>query len=118
MMVAEGNRRRLLTARRALKSVDVLVTLEAHLEEIDHDIDIAVRGTPAWREAEDLLISVPGIGHKIARTLIAEMPVLSRLDRRQIAALTGVAPFNRDSGELRGRRTSPAAGRSCAAPST
>lgn len=106
MMVAEGNRRRLLTARRALKSVDrVLATLKAQLEEIDHDIDIAVRGTPAWREAEDLLISVPGIGHKIARTLIAEMPELGRLDRRQIAALTGVAPFNRDSGTLRGRRT-------------
>jgi len=106
MMVAEGNRRRLLTARRTLKSVDrVLATLKAQLEEIDHDIDIAVRGTPAWREAEDLLISVPGIGHKIARTLIAEMPELGRLDRRQIAALTGVAPFNRDSGKLRGRRT-------------
>ena len=66
MMVAEGNRRRLLTARRTLKTVDrVLATLKAQLEEIDHDIDIAVRGTPAWREAEDLLISVPGIGHKI-----------------------------------------------------
>ena len=51
------------------------------------------------------MISVPGIGHKIARTLIAEMPELGRLDRRQIAALTGVAPFNRDSGKLRGRRT-------------
>jgi transposase len=106
MMVAEGNRRRLLTARRALKSVDrVLAVLKAQLEEIDHDIDIAVRGTPAWREAEDLLISVPGIGHKIARTLLAEMPELGRLDRRQIASLTGVAPFNRDSGSLRGRRT-------------
>jgi transposase len=69
MMVAEGNRRRLLTFRRTLKSVDrVLATLKAQLEDIDHDIDIAVRGTPAWREAEDLLISVPGIGPKIART--------------------------------------------------
>ena len=106
MMVAEGNRRRLLTARRTLKTVDrVLATLKAQLAEIDHDIDIAVRGTPAWREAEDLLISVPGIGHKIARTLLAEMPELGRLDRRQIAALTGVAPFNCDSGTLRGRRT-------------
>jgi len=106
MMVAEANRRRLLTARRTLKSVDrVLATLKAQLKEIDHDIDIAVRGTPAWREAEDLLISVPGIGPKIARTLLAEMPELGRLDRRQIAALTGVAPFNRDSGTLRGRRT-------------
>ena len=59
---------------------------------------------------------MPGSGHKIARTLLAEMPELGRLDRRQIAALTGVAPFNRDSGTLRGRGPSPAAGSSSAAP--
>jgi transposase len=106
MIVAESNRRRLLTARRTLKTVDrVLVTLKAQLEQIDDDIDIAIRGTPAWREAEDLLLSVPGIGPRIARTLIAELPELGRLDRREIASLTGVAPFNRDSGTLRGRRT-------------
>lgn len=106
MIVAEGNRRRMLTARRTLKSVDrVLATLKAQLEQIDDDIDTAIRSTPAWREAEDLLISVPGIGPRIARTLIAEMPELGRLDRREIASLTGVAPFNRDSGTLRGRRT-------------
>ena len=106
MIVAESNRRRLLTARRTLKTVDrVLATLKAQLEQIDGDIDIAIRGTPAWREAEDLLLSVPGIGHRIARTLIAELPELGHLGRRQIASLTGVAPFNRDSGTLRGRRT-------------
>jgi transposase len=106
MITAEGNRRRLLTARRTLKSVDrVLATLKAQLEQIDDDIDTAVRGTPAWRESEDLLVSVPGIGPKIARTLIAEMPELGRLDRKEIASLTGVAPFNRDSGTMRGRRT-------------
>lgn len=106
MIVAEGNRRRLLTARRALKSVDrVVALLKAQLQQIDHDIDTSIRGTPAWREAEDLLVSVPGIGPRIARTLIAEMPELGRLDRRQIASLTGVAPFNRDSGTWRGRRT-------------
>ena len=60
---------------------------------------------PGLAEAEDLLISVPGIGPRIARTLIAELPELGRLDRRKIASLTGVAPFNRDSGTLRGRRT-------------
>lgn len=105
MIVAEGNRRRVLTARRALKSVDrVVAILKAQLQQIDHDIDTSIRGTPAWREAEDLLVSVPGIGPRIARTLIAEMPELGRLDRRQIASLTGVAPFNRDSGTWRGRR--------------
>jgi transposase len=106
MIGAESNRRRMLTVRRTLKSVDrVLATLTAQLEQIDDDIDIAVRGTPAWREAEDLLISVPGIGPRIARTLIAELPELGHLDRREIASLTGVGPFNRDSGTLRGRRT-------------
>ena len=106
MIVAEGNRRRQLTAKRALKSVDrVLAILKAQLAEIDHDIDTSIRRTPAWREAEDLLTSVPGIGPKIARTLIAELPELGSLDRHQAAALVGVAPFNRDSGTLRGRRT-------------
>ncbi len=106
MIVAEGNRRRLLTAGRALKSIDrVVIILKAQLQQIDHDIDTSIRGTPAWCEAEDLLISVPGVGPRIARTLIAEMPELGRLDRRQIASLTGVAPFNRDSGTWRGRRT-------------
>ena len=96
----------MLTVRRTLKNVDrVLATLKAQLDQIDDDIDIAVRATPAWREAEDLLISVPGIGPRIARTLIAKLPELGRLDRREIASLTGVAPFNRDSGTLRGRRT-------------
>lgn len=106
MITAENNRRRLLTARRAVKSIDrVLATLKAQLEQIDHDIDTSIRGTPAWREAEVLLTSVPCVGPKIARTLIAELPELGRLDRRQSAALAGVAPFNRDSGSLRGRRT-------------
>jgi transposase len=106
MIIAEGNRRRQLTAKKALKSVDrVLATLKAQLTEIDHDIDSSIRGTPAWREAENLLTSVPSVGSKIARTLIAELPELGTLDRHQAASLVGVAPFNRDSGTLRGRRT-------------
>jgi transposase len=106
MIVAEGNRRRLLTARRTLKSIDrVVALLKAQLAEIDHEIDRSIRGTPAWREAEDLLTSVPSIGSKIARTLIAELPELGRLNRHQVAALVGVAPYNRDSGTWRGRRT-------------
>jgi transposase len=106
MIVAEGNRRRLLTARPTIKSVDrVLAILKAQLEAIDRDIDSSIRRTPAWREAEDLLTSVPGVGPKIARTLIAELPELGHLDRRQTAALVGIAPFNRDSGTLKGRRS-------------
>lgn len=105
MMTAERNRRRQLTVKRLIKGVDrVLATLQAQLSELEADIDDAVRGTPAWREKEDLLTSVPGIGPNIARTLIAELPELGLLGLHQIAALVGVAPFNRDSGFLRGRR--------------
>lgn len=105
MMTAERNRRRLMTQKKAIRTVErVLATLQAQLSDIDNQIDDAIRGTPAWREREDLLTSVPSIGPRIARTLIAELPELGRLDRRRLAALVGVAPFNRDSGKLRGRR--------------
>jgi transposase len=63
-----------------------------------------VRGSPAWRAAEDLLTSVPGVGDATARTRIAALPELGRLDRRRIAALVGVAPLNRDSGQWRGHQ--------------
>ena len=78
--------------------------MQKELAALETDLDDAVRGTPAWRAAEDLLASVPGIGKTSARTLIAELPELGRLDRRKIAALVGVAPINRDSGTFRGRR--------------
>jgi len=106
MIVAETNRRRSLTRTKPIKTVDrVLATLHQQLAVIESDIDDSIRGSPVWRVKEDLLVSVPGIGPKIARILIAELPELGALDRRQIAALVGVAPFNRDSGKLRGRRT-------------
>ena len=106
MMTAERNRRSRLASRRALKSVDrLLKALQRELSDIEDEIDATVRRTPAWRQAEDLLKSVPGVGSATARTLIAELPELGSLDRRKIAALVGVAPFNRDSGRMRGRRT-------------
>jgi transposase len=105
-MGAERNRRRHLTQRRLLKGVDrVLAVLQKELSEIEAAIDDAVRGSPAWRESEDLLTSVPGVGDTIARTLIAELPELGTLDPKKIAALVGLAPFNRDSGTWRGRRS-------------
>jgi transposase len=64
-----------------------------------------VEGSPVWRERDELLQSVPGIGPVVARTLLAELPELGRMDRRAIAKLVGVAPLNRDSGTWRGRRT-------------
>jgi len=106
MMTAERNRRRQLTSVRLLKSVDrLLAVLQKELFELDHELGDGIRGTPAWRERDELLQSVPGIGNIVARTLIADLPELGRLDRKQIAALVGVAPLNRDSGKMRGRRT-------------
>jgi transposase len=78
--------------------------LERRVKDVDEEIGGAIQRSPVWRVQDDLLRSVPGIGPTVARTLLAELPELGRLDRRAIAALVGVAPFNRDSGQFRGRR--------------
>lgn len=78
--------------------------LERRVDDVDADIDAAIKRSPMWRAKDDLLQSVPGIGPTVARTLLAELPELGQLDRRAIAALVGVAPFNRDSGRSRGHR--------------
>ncbi len=78
--------------------------LERRVSDVDADIGTAIQASPVWRVQEDLLRSVPGIGPTTARTLLAELPELGRLDRRAIAALVGVAPFNCDSGWHRGQR--------------
>jgi transposase len=78
--------------------------LERRVSDVDDEIGTAVQQSAIWRVHEDLLRSVPGIGPTTARTLLAELPELGQLDRRAIAALVGVAPFNCDSGQFRGRR--------------
>ena len=105
MLVAERNRRH--AADPVLhERIDVhLRWLEGALAEIEQDLDGAVRESAIWRAKEELLRSVPGIGQVSARTLLAELPELGSLTRRQAAALVGVAPFSRDSGKMRGRRT-------------
>ena len=104
MMVAERQRERRTRVRRLQRSIQrVVAVLERELNEIDEELADTVRGSPAWREKEDLLASVPGIGPTIARTLIAELPELGTLDRRQIAALAGLAPWTRQSGKWRGK---------------
>ena len=106
MTTAERNRRRQLTTRRLIKGVDrLLAALQTELSELEREIGDTIRGTPAWRERDELLKSVPGVGDVVSRTLIADLPELGGLDRKQIAALVGVAPLNRDSGKMRGRRT-------------
>lgn len=104
MITAERQRERRITVQRLRKSITrVVKILEKELNDLDADIDDAVRGSPVWREKEDLLISVPAVGPTIARTLIAELPELGRLDRKEIAALAGLAPFSRQSGQWRGK---------------
>ena len=88
------------------------------LSSLETDIDEAVRGSASLAEKEDLLASVPGVGPTIARTLIAELPELGRLDRRKIAALVGLAPWTRQSGQSKGKSFIAAGGRKCAPPSS
>jgi transposase len=104
MIGAESQRARHITAPRLKKGLARLrKALEKELSELDDDISDHVRGSPAWAEKEDLLASVPGVGPTIARSLIAELPELGSLDRRQIAALVGLAPWTRQSGQWRGK---------------
>ena len=78
--------------------------LQAQVEKLDRAIDKLVAGVDAWRQKRELLVSTPGIGLQVANTLLADLPELGTLSNKQIAALVGVAPFNRDSGTLRGKR--------------
>jgi len=104
MMVAERQRQKRMTAKRLQKSiVRLLAALQKELSALETDIDDAVRGSPAWREKEDLLASVPGVGKVVARTLIAELPEIGTLDRRRISALAGLAPWTRQSGQWKGK---------------
>ena len=103
MIVAEGQREK-RAAPRARKSIQrLLKALRAELADLNTEIDETVRGSPLWREKEDLLASVPGVGPITVRTMLAELPELGSLDRRKIAALVGLAPFTRQSGKWRGK---------------
>ena len=105
MLTAEKNR--LLSAAASIrKSLRAHITwLERELQHTDTDLSEAIRQSPVWREKEELLRSVPGVGPVLTSTLLANLPELGTLTHKQIAALVGVAPLNRDSGTLRGRRT-------------
>lgn len=81
-----------------------LTWLTRELAHLDDDLAQTIRESPVWREKDDLLQSTPAVGPVLARTLLAALPELGTLNRKQIAALVGVAPLNRDSGTLRGRR--------------
>jgi len=104
MIGAERQREQRVTIPRLKKSISrLLKALEKELASLDDDIDNAIRNSPAWRDKENLLETVPGVGPVIARTLIAELPELGSLGRKEIAALAGLAPFTRQSGKWRGK---------------
>lgn len=104
MIVAEENRLRLAIEKPTQKSIKrLLVALRREMESIDTDLDDHIRKSPVWRVREALLTSVPGVGTATARTLLAEIPELGNLDRRQVAALAGLAPWTRQSGKWKGK---------------
>jgi transposase len=105
MRTAEQNR--LENAPRRLRA-DIeahIAWLNQRVATLDDDLDTTLRASPVWRERETLYRSVPGMGPVCARTLMLDLPELGTLSRQRLAALVGVAPFNRDSGTLRGTRT-------------
>lgn len=104
MLVAEKNRFSSATQFVRKEIQTHLDWLERHLAEIDAKLNQLIKETPVWREKEELLRSVPGVGPVLCTTLLADLAELGSLNRRQIAALVGVAPFNRDSGLFRGKR--------------
>ncbi|HEX2065794.1 MAG TPA: IS110 family transposase [Candidatus Thermoplasmatota archaeon] len=104
MLTAERNRLRSTPQGLRGRVQEHIRWLERHLAELDRELDQAVRASPAWRAKELLLRSVPGVGPVLTLTLLAQLPELGTLNRKQIAALVGVAPLNRDSGTRRGQR--------------
>lgn len=105
MITAEKNR--LFQARRPMSDhIKAHITwLEGEIDEMNSNLKRFIKESPIWREKDNLLQSVPGVGPVLSLTLLARLPELGTLNRKQIAALVGVAPLNRDSGRFRGKRT-------------
>jgi transposase len=106
MRTAEMNRLETCRVGRVRRDIQTTITwLTRRIKDVDDDIDKLIRSLPVWRAREELLSSAKGIGPQTARTLMASLPELGTLDRRKVAALAGLAPFNDDSGKsLRGKR--------------
>jgi transposase len=109
MLSSEKNRLAGLTGprrvQRVLSSIErVIKSLEKELEKLDGELKSRIEKSPLWRERDALLRSFGGVGQGTSRTLIVDLPELGTLNRKQIGALVGVAPFNQDSGKMRGRR--------------
>lgn len=106
MRTAEINRLETCRVERVRKDIaKTIAWLTRRIGQTDEDIDKMIRRTPLWRDREDLLSSVTGVGKTTARTLMTDLPELGALNRREIAALVGLAPFNNDSGKRTGKRS-------------
>lgn len=106
MMVAEKNRLGASTSKKVRSRLEAHIRwLEKELARIDRDLEEVINQSPTFKENEALLRSVPGVGPVLSRTLLAELPELGSLSPRELSALVGVAPLNRDSGIFRGRRS-------------
>ena len=106
MLVSEKNRLSSATTVAVRPRIEAHIAwLERELDDLDEGLRQTLRQSPVWRDKDDLLRTVPGVGEQVSLSLLAYLPELGTLDRREIAALVGVAPFNRDSGTLRGKRT-------------
>lgn len=106
MLTMEKNRLSSARDRRVCKDLQAHIAwLEKRQSDLDNELRQRIKDSPAWRAKDDLLQSVKGIGDVNAATLIAELPELGTLNRKQIAALVGVAPFNHDSGQRKGKRS-------------
>lgn len=104
MLIAEKNRLS-CAVKSVRKHIKTHITwLQRQLKQIDRDLDGAIRASEHWCTQDDIIRSVPGAGQGLSRTLIAHLPELGQLNRRQISALAGLAPYNQDSGNHRGKR--------------
>jgi transposase len=104
MLTAEGNRLEHAVAPIRREITRHIRWLERRVAAVDRDLDDTIQKSPVWRVKENLLRTAPGVGPVVSRTLLADLPELGQLNRKQIAALVGVAPLARDSGALRGKR--------------
>ena len=105
MLVAERNRLAATREKSVRKDLERHIEwLEEALRRADKALDDEIKGSPIFREKAELLTSVPGVGPAVSRALLADLPELGSLDGKKIAALVGVAPMNRDSGTMHGRR--------------
>jgi transposase len=104
MMTAERNRRSGVSPSIRAEIDEHLTWLKTRLDQADRELVRLLRGSPMWRERDDLMEGVPGVGPILTATLLADLPELGTLSHKQLAALVGIAPLNRDSGRQRGKR--------------